>query len=451
MNDRLGYVLVALVLLAVVPQASNPPVWWLLVSLLIAIIGAWHLLRGAFLVPERPLQAMQHRTLLMLILTIPFVALVQALPVAQVLPAALSSLPVDIGTQPSTISLVPMGSLAGAVRVLAYVLFFVLVLEVAGQGARAERLGWILFFGIGLHAFWALIALNALDDFTPWGEKTGSIGSATGFFLNRNSFATFLSFGLVLGLALLIERARAPRIRASRGRTLTSPENLEMAAIGGLCLVMLITIFATQSRLGLTATFAGLAVTLGALQLKAGVRAMTVALQGGIALVVLLVLGVAAGGTGVIERAIFLVGAMEIRLAIYAQAVQMIAERPFLGWGLDAFTPAYEMTRIPGIRTDRVVMLAHSSYLTNWLELGLVFGSVTILCGAMVAVGLVRRLMQRKTHIAMPAAALGVLVVAAVHSTMDFSLEIPANTLAFLAIVGLGLARRRRADRPADS
>jgi hypothetical protein len=51
----------------------------------------------------------------------------------------------------------------------------------------------------------------------------------------------------------------------------------------------------------------------------------------------------------------------------------------------------------------------------------------------------------------MPAAALGALVLGALHSTMDFSLEMPANMFLFLAILGLGVAHRRRVGQAGDT
>lgn len=445
LNDRYGYFLAAFVILVAIPQASNPPAWWLAASILVFLAAGWHLLRGMSLAPERALGVMQHKPIVAIALTVPFIALVQSLPIAGLLPTGFGILPDGVTAAPGSISLMPVASAFGAVRVLAYIVFFALILEVAGQGARAERIGWIIFFGIAVHAFWALISLNVLGDIAIWGEKTAYAGSATGTFVNRNSFATYLGFGFVLGVALTIERARRPRIRSSTGRTPFSPENLETLALGGLCLVILITIVATQSRLGLVATLAGAVVTVGALRLKSDVPTRRVLAEGAMLFVVLFAVGFAGGGVGVIERAIFVEGDAGFRFELYAQALRMIGERPWLGWGWDSFAPAFELMRAEGIRTDRILQLAHSTYLTNWLELGIFFGSAGLVAGALAAGALMRRLIRRATNIAMPSAGLGVIVVGAVHSTMDFSLEIPANMFAFIAIIGLGIANRRRA------
>ena len=450
MNDRFAYFIAALVLLIAVPKASNPTVWWLAFGTVVAVAASWHLFRGAWLAPDRPLQITHHKRLFLVLLPVPVVALLQAAPLAGLLPAALTWLPAGLA-EPVSISVLPSASYFGALRVLIYMAFFALVLEVAGQGARAEKVGWLLFFGIAAHALWALIALNVLGDVAPWGPKTAYEGNATGTFVNRNSFATFLGFGLVLGLALTVERARGPRIRHSRGRSPLSPENMEIAFLFGVCLIIAITLFATESRLGIMATLVAVLVTALALRLKTDVARGRVLLEG-LALTVLLgAIGVLGGGVGSIERAIFAAGDLELRADIYRGALAMIAERPWLGWGWDNFAPAFEVMRGPGLETNLVFELAHSTYLTHWIELGLIFGSLVIVAGAMLGVSLVQRLMRRRVNIAMPAAALGALVLGALHSTMDFSLEMPANMFLFLAILGLGVAHRRRVGQAGDT
>jgi O-antigen ligase len=453
MNDRYAYFLVGLVLLIAVPQASFPAVWWLLFSFAICAAAVYHLLRGARLAPSRALQLTHHKGLLSLVLLVPAVALLQTLPIAGILPAALTWLPDTVGLidPPATISLAPTVSTLGALRVLIYVVFFAMIVEVAGQDSRAGKMGWLLFFGILAHALWAMIALNVLSDITIWGEKTAYLGAASGTFVNRNSFATFLGFGLVLGIALVIERARKPRIRNPRGRSLLSPDNIEIVALTGLCLLLAITIVATQSRLGLVATLAGVFTTVTAVRLKSNVSGGRVLAEAAAVLALLMIVGLLGGGVGLIERSIFLAGNTEVRFDIYAQALSMIAERPFLGWGAGAFAPAFELTREPGLSTAGIIHLGHSTYLTNWVELGLIFGSIAIVAGVAVGWTLLRRLARRSTNIAMPAAALGVLVLGAVHSAMDFSLEIPANMFLFIAIIGMGIASRRRVDQSGDS
>lgn len=450
MNDRLGYFLATLIILIAVPQASNPAVWWLAFGTIIAVAASWHLLRGAQLAPCRPLQLAHHKALFLVLLPVPIVALVQSAPIAWVLPAALTWLPEELA-EPLSISLLPSASYFGALRVLIYMAFFALILEVAGQDARAEKVGWFLFFGIAAHACWALVALNMLGDVAPWGPKTAYQGFATGTFVNRNSFATFLGLGLVLGLVLTIERARKLRMRHLNSRTLISSENIEIALLLGVCLLIAMTLFATASRLGIFATLVAVLVSTLALRLKSDASRVRVALEALALTVVLGAIGMLGGGVGMIDRAIFVAGDAESRFGIYRSAFEMIAARPWMGWGWDNFAPAFEVMRLPGLDTRHVFELAHSTYLTHWVELGLIFGSLVIVAGAMLGLTLLQRFARRRENLAMPSAALGALVLGALHSTLDFSLEIPANMFLFLAILGLGAGHRRRVQPPTQT
>ena len=88
---------------------------------------------------------------------------------------------------------------------------------------------------------------------------------------------------------------------------------------------------------------------------------------------------------------------------------------------------------------------AHSTYLALWAEFGFLFGSLPLL---IVLAAAIRLLASRLSGLCL--AAIGVIVVAAVHSIVDFSLEIEAVAFIFVAVVflaigaSLGAADRRQ-------
>jgi hypothetical protein len=59
-----------------------------------------------------------------------------------------------------------------------------------------------------------------------------------------------------------------------------------------------------------------------------------------------------------------------------------------------------------------------------------------------------RLYLRRPADWAAPAAAVAATIVAAVHSLVDFSLEMQANTLFLLAILAIALARPQRQADP---
>ena len=153
-------------------------------------------------------------------------------------------------------------------------------------------------------------------------------------------------------------------------------------------------------------------------------------------------LGLLVYGQGLLERLGSVENAADIRMELYGQVIQMIASRPYLGYGGGAFELAYPLFHTPPVSPDLVWDRAHNTYLTLWAELGLIAGSIPILllllAGWRIAIGL----RQVRSDWTAKVAALGVLTAGALHSLVDFSLEIEAVTFAFVAIVATAWARQ---------
>nr|WP_275897735.1 O-antigen ligase family protein [Pseudotabrizicola algicola] len=268
----------------------------------------------------------------------------------------------------------------------------------------------------------------------------------TGTFVNRNSIATFLGFGLVLALAYALERGhRAANAERDRGYTaIFTPARLEIIGLWLAVAVLAIAILLTQSRMGVAATVLGAFVTFLALRITFRVPLRRILIEVGIGLVAMLVVLVPAVGDGVLERALFTFVESTDRVSLYVQTWGMILERPLIGFGYDAFAPAFELYRDEPLVNQNFADLAHNTYLTLWVEQGFIIGSIPMLLIGWSAVMILQRLRAAEGDMAVNGAALGVIVLGAMHSLVDFSLEIPANVYCFLLIVGLAIARPRK-------
>lgn len=444
---------IALALLAIfsaVPVASARPSWWLLWTAVIAILWLlwqWREYRQEAATGRANDALTGYRPLLLLALTVPLYGMVQSLNITFLLPDILLRVPAPLADfDIPAISLMPAASFMAALRLCGFLLFLMLVISVATRRERVQLMTRVLFWGVVAQAVWALVALQLLGDFALFGEKTSYRGSATGTFVNRNSLATFLGFGLVLG-AVLIGRKLGPQdgavMRVSRPLGPLEKLGTEglFVLIGmlltGLALVM------TQSRLGLFSAMVGLGVTVLLLWSRAaefGWRQILVVLGG------FVVLGVAAllvGAGGLADRTLFAGSDGDLRRNLYLQVWDMVRMRPMTGFGLDTFGAAFENFRAPPLLSGAYYGLAHNSYLGLWAEMGLVVGSLPPLLLLLAAGHLWRKLRTGNDFPAQAAGALGVMVLGGVHALGDFSLEIPANNYLFLAIVGLGLGVRR--------
>ncbi|WP_157950479.1 O-antigen ligase family protein [Pannonibacter carbonis] len=438
LNDLTGRAVLLVLALAPVPLGSNRPFFWslwaLVLGLLLIAYGAALYRKGLRL--RLPFTAFQGLTFLFTLVS--FWMALQVLPIGKILP--LPDIRSTTGTSFafSSISLTPGDTLLALLRWLSYGVLFFLALQASVRKQRARRLTWFLLLFVAIQAAYAIIAMLYLADQVVLVEKTQYLGEATGTFVNRNSLATYLGFGCVLALLLALPEVDgpqdAPRKRSRRGGfslALTSDNILAGVAL----LIMLAALLATGSRMGLFATFCGLATAL--LARLPGWRSRLTGLG------VIAVAGVgfvAIYGAGTLERLITVERDSESRLSLYRDTLAMISDRPLLGFGAQSFEYAFPLYDTDPGNSAYTYDKAHSTYLTHWSELGLVFGSLPLILVLVIAVTLLRALWVYGLREVEICAALAVIAVAAVHSLVDFSLEIEAVTFLFVTILAIGFA-----------
>lgn len=441
-----GLILVALVLLAPLPVGLNRPHLWAIGATVLGLFGVVYMGRmswgGRALAPG----LRQFWPLMALALLQPLWALVQALPLGSF--AGALSLPVALppALHPATISLDPNASLLGAMRLVGHILFFLLALDLMTRPERVMQVMRWLFWGMVGWAVYGMVALTVLGDLSLWGEKTQYQAFATGPFVNRNSFAAFLGMGAVLGVARLYELRAQPRLRRERRHGFLTETGLRrLMHVAGLALIV-VALLSTGSRMGVAASLVAMGVT--ALILRRTLPQTDAAARGAQlpkGLIAVFVVAALAGvavvfGQQLAERAIFTEGDSVARMQIYAVALDLIATRPLIGFGLDAFPLAFELARPDTFVTAFTYADAHSSYLENWAEGGLIFGSVPLAVGAIYARRLLVALRAGGRTAAASAAAAGVLSLALLHSLVDFPFEIEANLLLLCLICAMGVA-----------
>ena len=435
-----GPMLIILVLMAAVPAGGDRPLVWVLMTLSLAVFGLvyglvqmiWHR-HAAEPVTE------QLAIILPAVVAMGF-AVVQLFPMRF---DPTGAMPPDLW--PDVLTINRTATILALVRMAGYLLLFWLLISVGDNAARVSKMATILFWGLFAHAVWGLLALSFLGDIHLWGEKLDYAGSATGTFINRNSFATFLGMGVSLGVALTFKRAIAPSIRMPSGPKAWSQHKLDIVLLGTATFVILATVFATQSRLGSFATVLGAVVTFGLIMAKSERRGFGqiwrgLTFGGGVLVAVLLITG-----QGLLDRSVLTVAGSIDRFELYREVIGMIAHRPLLGFGLDGFPDAFELYHDAVLDPSLVWDRTHNTYLALWVELGLIAGSLPMIAIAIAVVKAWRNLMRRSDGYATSAAAIGATVTVAVHALGDFSLEVAGNVYLYIALIALGVARFRRA------
>jgi O-antigen ligase len=439
-HNRLAFWLCAVLVLSPIPFGSNRPAFWAVSAAAVGLIGLAYAVRVTLAAarPRVPASAVAvEATGFVLLLA---ALLVQLLPIGGLYPIEFQAVDGYAIASP-TLSIASGATALMLMQVAAYGVFAYLVMQVGANQNRAHTLLRIVFFMIVAYAIVGLVSLTQLGDTILGLEKWTYQGAATATFVNRNSFATFLAFGLAVGASLVAGHLR--RVDGPRPKRLRLPDTSLLLVLAGLVFIVA-ALFATQSRMGFVAGATGAAVVLVAGLLKGRASAAawyaTLALfvAGGIALVSVF-------GLQLFERIGSAERDFDVRGDLYTQVWQMIMARPWTGYGGGAFELAFPLFHQPPVSPDLVWDKAHSTYLALWAELGLVAGSLPLLIVAVFAIKSLASFVRRDSSWVVSLAALGVVVVGAIHSLVDFSLEIQANTYMFLFLVALGAAGAQKA------
>jgi O-antigen ligase len=448
LNRVMMWVLLALVALAPLPLGSNRPFLW---GVTATIVGLMALLYGWFMIRRRedlraPVASLGVQTGLFALYVL--FLIVQTLPLGSTIgPLPVGAIDGLMLTGPA-ISVAPGATLLMLVRAVTYGLVFFLVMQVAVNDQRRNRMIDALLVIVVIHALIGLASLRLGDTILGF-EKWAYIGSATGTFVNRNSFATFLAMGGVIAFTQMIGAIATwmdQRRDGEHGHGILS----EVALYGVALAVIVAAVVATQSRMGFMVTLGGI-VMVALLSALRGDRRLT------IALIVVPIVLVGGGltflfyGQGLIDRLGNLEDSTIDRAGLYAQILNLIQLRPWTGFGGGSFEIVYPLIHQVPVSPDVVWDKAHNSYLALWTELGFVFGSIPILILGWTFARLIAAMFGGRGSWRAQAIALGVITVGALHSLVDFSLEIQADTLLFLALTAVGLATTVKSASNKDS
>lgn len=413
---------------APVPMGSNRALFWGLNIFLIGAIGlayfGWLARHGT--APRIAPRQLAPLPLLYLVLCLYLVTQLIRFPVA--------------GLDP--ISMAPGATLWMLLRMLTYGMLFFLVLQ-ATRNRERFRLFLDAMLAIGaLHAAAALIMLRMGDTYLGY-EKWAYLGSATGTFVNRNSFATFMALNCCLGVAQLMRALLDRRNEDYRQDYYW----LRLALTTSAVMIIMAALVASQSRMGTLATGIGAATTLFCALLATSRRKRTFITAAGLALAGCIAI-IWLYGAQLLNRMMEVDQSWATREALYRQVIELIGQRPWTGFGGGSFEIVFPMVHAPPVATGLVWDKAHNTYLTLWSELGLVAGTLPVLLLAVIGWKL-RTALRHDRRLWLPAAiGLGCLVAVAVHALVDFSMEIQAVALWLVAILAAASAQclRRSSD-----
>jgi len=439
----------ALIVWAPLPLASNRPLLWALNGVFAVLVLALFLLgeRSKSARPEVDWQPVAFAAAAFAVVVL-WMA-VQALPgiPAQFRHPAWSAVPGAAGA----ISISPSDTWTTLAEVLPIALAGFLAARLAMDRRRARFL-----IGLVVAVTAAVAAYGLLADALGFRQvflldTVAYPGAVTGTFIGRNAAATYFVIGIAAATAMIAARAEAIAQAAEaspRNWFLSTLEIVRSTAPFLLAdLVLAAALLNTGSRGGTVAAAVALvAVILLSLRRAGGTRTtLTTTLLAGLGAAFIVV---AVSGDFLFARLAAGLGT-EDRLAVYADTLDMIRDRPLLGQGggtfIDAF-PLYHLRASSAYLWDR----AHDTYLQAAAELGLPAFAILVAGLVVVVVTIGRGALRRgETHPAV-VAAVAVAAATAFHSLVDFSLQVQAVGLTAAVVMGAGLGesvRRARSGR----
>jgi len=347
-----------------------------------------------------------------------------------------------------TISLNPWRTLSQVTKLTTYIAFAWMVFTLTRNVDRARQLlNAIIVIGAAYAAYAFALSLVGIEQFSLFYSPPLGLPYLSGPLVLHNSFSTFEGLASLASLARLVELA-SEKLLVSKGLRRWALTTLQFLFGSGVPVVLatILTIsalVASASRGGFFSTCVAI-VAIAILflsRLKRDMRQRWLLI--GVTCLALMMIGLIwISGETLNNRIVDLIdagNADEIRLALWAAARRMITDAPLLGLGLGTFQDAYPMyaTKLFPFIMDK----AHCDY----LEFAAGIGLPAAICwwGAMVwcTAQMVRGLFARRKDRIYPLVGIGSTILVAVHSSVDFSLQIPAVSVTYAALLGVGLAQ----------
>jgi len=338
-----------------------------------------------------------------------------------------------------TISIDPNASFVFWLKSCAYAAAFALVLALATTRENARLIAYTLVLSGLLQAVYGALMHLAGGDLELFGARILHAAQASGGFVNRNHLAGFLEIGLAMGIGLMIGSLQESGRRSWRqfwrdtARMLLSAR----APLRLFLVAMVIALVMTRSRMGNTAFFSSLLIAgTVALLLRRHATRSTVILIASLIVIDIFIVGAWFGVEKTIERIeSTTIVEVEQRVEPSTYALDMLAHYPVFGAGAGSFYSAFPRYRGPDI--DAFYDHAHNDYTQLLVETGplgaLLIGSLPLLALVNAVLALSRRRDPLARGFAF-ASLMGICAIA-IHSTVDFNLQIPANALAFVVLL----------------
>jgi O-antigen ligase len=328
---------------------------------------------------------------------------------------------------------------------LANVLALTLGIIVGVDSDRARRGVRVMAWAGAGYAAYGILAFAFDPTEILWQEKTAYIGSLTATFINRNTAACYFGSCSAVWLVLLMGAVRRNLPRGPIEWKKVPPRLLRETRND--VLIRFVMLFVCLSAMFMTSSRGGVLVSLGVMILTFMIY-FGRDLPRGSGFVVALLVSIATGLLllqtlgGNVSKRIDLQGLSDAgRLSAWRSTLRIIADNPWFGTGLGTFAEAFPAYRSGDISMRGIWNLAHSTPLELASELGIPLALIVAVAWIAAMIVLSLGLRGRRRAVTVPLSAFAVSLIALLHSSFDFSLQIAGYSIVIFALLGLGLSQ----------
>ena len=129
------------------------------------------------------------------------------------------------------------------------------------------------------------------------------------------------------------------------------------------------------------------------------------------------------------------------RLGLYVITMRSILAAPWLGYGYGTFADVFPMFRDQSVTTYGQWTTAHDTYLEVFQGLGLIFGPMLVASVAVLVWRCLKGTVARQVNETLPCVAAAVSFLLGAHALVDFTLQLQAIAITFMALLGAGVAQ----------
>ena len=320
-----------------------------------------------------------------------------------------------------------------------------LALQFCRDAARASLLLQSVAAIICVYAAYGLGAAWLTPGRVLWFKNPFADWRVTSAFVNPDSFSAYAGIGVVVFFGLILSLycdefaavGGSVRFRIANFIEVTGHRGVVLFASA---LVTLVALLLTASRGGIASTALGLFV-MGALTVRLRkqqfAQSVTLTVVGALLVgAVFLFFGDAV--LGKIAQSGF---RDQGRIGLYVITIRSILAAPVLGYGYGTFADVFPMFRDQSVTTIGQWTAAHDTYLEALQGLGLIFGPMLVATLAVLVWRCVKGAATRQMNETLPCVAAGVAFLLGAHALVDFTLQLQAIAITFMALLGAGVAQ----------